>query len=491
MNHGQTKKLMWGLGISDQDAAVIRHASGDSFTLSCFPVGVTPTIEQLEADTPCLIWISKEGWDTMQKLPTADIIHLEVPSRILIMGGEYTLEELESLLECGFTEIIKPPITEDRAHEVLRSAIETQNLYQDIMHMTREICLERELLERKNDMLSFIVSFLEKVTQHLNPSEILRAAQTELAKLLPVTAVNAICWTPQQTDNIHASIYVSTGEKNSVSLAWSDLLKEHAQRAIGDALLTTDMYYVGSSDHNTLPKADNLLALKLEHGDECFGVIMVQCEAQPLLGKDQIQILRSAIQHLTLGLKNAMLYTVAQHNADIDGLTQLYNRRHFDVRLKEEDARHRRYGHSMCLLILDIDNFKHVNDHYGHLTGDTVLNTIGEILVESLRTSDYIARFGGEEFAVILPCTAASHATVLAERIRMEIEAHGFVAENGILNTTASIGVACIDLTRDESPIEMIRRADSALYRAKHEGKNQVQILYPDNSLLVAGGYAS
>jgi diguanylate cyclase (GGDEF)-like protein len=489
--NGQTKKLMWGLGISDKDAEVIRHAAGDQFALTCFPVGITPSVDQLEADKPCLLWISKQGWDAFKALPASATAHIDVASRILIMGGNYDLAELESLLECGFAEIIKPPITEDRAREVLLSAVETQNLYQDIVHMTREICMERELLERKNDVLSFLVSFLEKVTQHLDPAEILRAAQSELATLLPVSAINAICWPPQSSENVHATIYVASNNKNDTTYTWTEKLKSHAEQLLGNGVVSIDMNYMGSTATNIEPDPEKLLAVNLEYGGSKFGVVMVQCSDHPQLGKDQIQVLQSAISHLTLGLNNAMLYTAAQHNADFDGLTKLYNRRHFDTRLLEENTRHRRYGHSLCLLIADIDNFKKINDTYGHLAGDAVLRDLGRILEQSLRTSDYIARFGGEEFAVLLPCTSISHATTLAERIRAQIQEHAFATDKGILNTTASIGVACIDLSKDESPVEIIRRADAALYRAKREGKNQVTVLYPTSSLLLAEGYAT
>ncbi|WP_197498792.1 sensor domain-containing diguanylate cyclase [Halodesulfovibrio spirochaetisodalis] len=489
--NGQTKKLMWGLGISNEDAEVIRQAAGDRFALISFPVGVTPSINQLEADEPCLLWISKQGWDSLKKLPSESTAHIDVSSRILIMGGDYDLAELESLLECGFTEIIKPPITKQRARNVLLSAVETQNLYQDIMHMTREICLEREILERKNNMLGFLVSFLEKVTQHLDPAEILRAAQNELATLLPVSAINAVCWSPQDTENIHATVYVSGSKKDQTSRAWTHELTQRAEHILGDSIVSLDMEYMGTVSDDVMPRAESLLAVDLEHRDSPFGVVMVQCNDTPQLGKDQIQVLQSAISHLTLALNNAMLFTAAQHNADIDGLTQLYNRRHFDKRLQEEDTRHRRYGHSLCLMIADIDNFKNINDTYGHLAGDLVLKDLSQILADSLRTSDYIARFGGEEFAVLLPCTSASHATILAERIRIQIENHGFCTDNGVIKTTASIGVACINLTTVEPPVEIIRRADAALYQAKHEGKNKVTVLYPDNSLLLAGGYAT
>ena len=491
MNNGQSKKLMWGLGISDQDADVIRQAAGNEFGLRCFPVGVTPDVAELENDAPAILWISKSGWDELQKLPSAERVHLEVASRILIMGGDYDLAELESLLECGFTEIIKPPITTERARTVLHAAIETQNLYQDIMHMTREICLERELLERKNTMLSFIVSFLERITRHLDPVEIIHAAQSELAKLLPVTSLNAICWTKQQTKNIHANVFVSTSEKNAASIAWTNHLKTHAQQLLGDALLTVDMNYVGCSESDILPQKESLLAINLEHGTECFGAIMLQCAEQPQLGKDQIQIIQSAVSHLTLALNNAMMFKAAEYNAETDGLTGLFNRRHFDQRLIEEDSRHRRYGHSMCLLITDIDNFKQINDSFGHLVGDSILQEFASILADSLRTSDYIARFGGEEFAILLPCTPARQGIMLAERLRDKIEQHAFSTEKGILNITTSIGVACLDTNHTESPVEIIRRADNALYNAKHEGKNQTSILYSDESLFVAGGYAS
>lgn len=154
----------------------------------------------------------------------------------------------------------------------------------------------------------------------------------------------------------------------------------------------------------------------------------------------------------------------------IDVLTGLANRRGFDERIREEVARSERYGHPLSLLMIDIDDFKRVNDASGHAAGDEALRTVASQIEKSIRSIDTAARYGGEEFAVILPETAIAGAAVVAERIRGRVA--GVVSPHPL---TVSIGVA--ELTRSgEAPFELVNRADAALYRAKVAGKNRLDL---------------
>lgn len=156
-----------------------------------------------------------------------------------------------------------------------------------------------------------------------------------------------------------------------------------------------------------------------------------------------------------------------------DGLTQLYNARHFHVRLTEEIARTVRYKHPLSILLLDIDNFKRYNDRYGHLAGDKVLAALGQVILECIRCTDSAFRYGGEEFTVILTETADEGAMIVAERIREKFEAEAFSPEpDTITRNTGSIGVA--QYRPGEDVKSMIRRADTAMYAAKRQGKNRV-----------------
>jgi len=161
-----------------------------------------------------------------------------------------------------------------------------------------------------------------------------------------------------------------------------------------------------------------------------------------------------------------------------DHLIGIYNRRYLDRKITEEIARSRRYGVPLSMMLLDIDHFKAVNDKYGHQIGDEVLKGLGRLLVEKIRDIDIIARYGGEEIAILLPQTAGSYAFDLAERLRQAIEKTVMVPANENehhvdISITASIGVAEFDSQVSDSRI-FIQRSDEALYQAKHEGRNRV-----------------
>jgi len=161
-----------------------------------------------------------------------------------------------------------------------------------------------------------------------------------------------------------------------------------------------------------------------------------------------------------------------------DDLTGLLSSRSFFSELRREAARARADDRPFCVLMMDLDHFKRVNDTYGHLTGSKTLEELGACIVKNLRSGDAAARFGGEEFAAFLLDAELPQALVAAERIRSEVEKHDFsVVRRGTSDqkhrVTISIGVSSFP---DDSldPIELVEMADSALYRAKHEGRNRV-----------------
>jgi diguanylate cyclase (GGDEF)-like protein len=162
----------------------------------------------------------------------------------------------------------------------------------------------------------------------------------------------------------------------------------------------------------------------------------------------------------------------------IDSLTGLANRRHFDNTLAQEWADCKRYGFPLSMIMLDVDQFKQYNDHYGHLQGDECLRTISQILKSSLgRAHDLVARYGGEEFACILPNCPFLGAKALAENIRAKLFANAIAHANSSIApvVTVSLGVSsCIPQT-DLDATELVRMADAQLYKAKVLGRNQVQ----------------
>jgi diguanylate cyclase (GGDEF)-like protein len=161
-----------------------------------------------------------------------------------------------------------------------------------------------------------------------------------------------------------------------------------------------------------------------------------------------------------------------------DFLTGLFNRRQFDKVLQQEWGRMKRYGSQFALLLLDIDHFKQVNDRFGHQAGDEVLRKIAEILRAEVRVEDVVARFGGEEFAIIALNVHSKRARDLADRLRETVEASPMPA--GVDQVTISIGSAATsDMTRRDHEEDLIACADKALYIAKERGRNRVEV-FPD-----------
>ncbi len=174
------------------------------------------------------------------------------------------------------------------------------------------------------------------------------------------------------------------------------------------------------------------------------------------------------------------LLAEVQTMATIDWLTNLYNRRHFFRLGEEEIARARRYRHDISVIMIDIDHFKAVNDTYGHSVGDEVLCAIAKRILAGLRQSDIAGRYGGEEFALVLPETdLPSAAEIVAERLRDTIASRPIETAEGPLHITISVGVAGVDVLH-ENLLDALSRADSGLYAAKHAGRNRVILWTPE-----------
>jgi diguanylate cyclase len=154
-----------------------------------------------------------------------------------------------------------------------------------------------------------------------------------------------------------------------------------------------------------------------------------------------------------------------------DALTDLENRRAFDEDLGQRFAEWRRNGTEFCLAMLDVDHFKRINDAHGHPAGDEVLKGLARVLAASVREMDVVGRLGGEEFAVLLPCTSLAEGQGVAERLRRSIEETRFAWKDIVLPVTVSVGLANVRIVSD--PAELVNQADRALYAAKKAGRNR------------------
>ncbi|MGD8784909.1 MAG: GGDEF domain-containing protein [Thioalkalispiraceae bacterium] len=188
--------------------------------------------------------------------------------------------------------------------------------------------------------------------------------------------------------------------------------------------------------------------------------------------EDEMESIENLIYHLVYPLRNAIAYQKALQAAQMDSLTGIHNRAAMDNSLNREVELSHRHDTPLSLLIIDIDHFKRVNDSLGHTAGDTVLKSMAKCIQETMRTSDMLFRYGGEEFALLLSGTDIEGARQVGERIRNAVQTYPFVFDGKDLDLSVSIGVA--SLGRSESAHRLFDRADAALYQAKKAGRNQV-----------------
>ena len=202
---------------------------------------------------------------------------------------------------------------------------------------------------------------------------------------------------------------------------------------------------------------------------------------KPIRYRELMLRLKRVLKERQLSIDRAKMLKTLEKLAITDGLTRLYNLRHFYKQLEIEIDRCNRYGHSLALLLLDIDHFKKCNDTYGHLEGDKVLIKLGQIIKVCLRTMDSAYRYGGEEFTIILPETTGKEANNVAERISASVESERFSTEAGEdFSITISIGVT--EYFKEEQLSTFIHRADQAMYKSKAKGRNRISFLAAENA---------
>jgi diguanylate cyclase (GGDEF)-like protein len=213
-----------------------------------------------------------------------------------------------------------------------------------------------------------------------------------------------------------------------------------------------------------------------EEGDRVIGIVSVS-RGDRAFTTGERELFSYLTNQASVSVENVDLHETVQRQAVTDELTGLFNHRRFQEVMTAEVERARRYGHELGLIMLDIDNFKQINDTYGHLQGDEVLREVAHVLRQSSREIDEPARYGGEEMAVALPQTDLEGAYQFAERVRRRIEALAMPLPDGqgVLRVTASFGAASLNAAGGVDKDALVGAADSALYQAKRSGKNRTE----------------
>lgn len=272
--------------------------------------------------------------------------------------------------------------------------------------------------------------------------------------------------------------YFHFGENSATSIEEATLkdldrnfsrLTEHPDTIIQDADDDTD------GDDEELPNA----AVPLIFQERLIGVLQVTAaDHARVWGENEILLLRTVANQVAVAVNHASLFAQIQRQALTDALTGCYNRRSFEMQLDREIQVARRQHQPLSLIMLDLDRFKQLNDSVGHDAGDAALRKLADCFKHDLRAVDWAARFGGDEFALILPQAYAEGARIVAERLRARIAT---IEIPGFGNLSASLGIATFPL-QGPSRTDLVVAADAALYSAKRAGRNRVCVFEPDNS---------
>lgn len=225
--------------------------------------------------------------------------------------------------------------------------------------------------------------------------------------------------------------------------------------------------------------SQSVLIVPLKIGSKLIGVLSAQSYQPYAYSESDLEMLELLGANAAIALENARLFAEVQELAITDPVTGLFNRRRFLELAEQEFNRSIRYQRNLSAIMLDIDNFKVVNDTFGHTIGDQVLIELAKVCQSGVRQVDILARYGGEEFIVLLPETNAQEAEMIAERLRANTESNSFTTSAGPLHITISLGVAEMEKSC-ESLSELVDRADFAQYASKDAGRNRVTCWSPD-----------
>ncbi|MSO84261.1 MAG: diguanylate cyclase, partial [Acidobacteria bacterium] len=222
------------------------------------------------------------------------------------------------------------------------------------------------------------------------------------------------------------------------------------------------------------------LAVPLACRNRTFGVLIgldpLPSATPPSLGTSVLAVIRTVLEPAAIALDNSLAFQKSEALSVTDDLTGLSNSRYLNLVLRREEKRSVRSGKPLSVLFIDMDGFKNVNTHHGHLAGSRALVEAAEVIRSCARETDVVARFGGDEFSLILPDTGREGAVSVAERIRDRLRAFAFLEADGLsLHLTASIGIACLpDI--DGGAETLLKAADQAMYQVKDSGKDGIHI---------------
>ncbi len=374
---------------------------------------------------------------------------------VILVTGHANVETAIYALKNGARDYLVKPINHDEFKHTVALCVEQRRLLDENLELKRLINL-------------FQAS--QSIANCLEIERIYTLVVDALAKELGVS--QAIGFFPESDDLVPKEMR-GFDKMNGEKLG--DLLYPFIQQQknnTGNVIARIDKELLSSWG---IEEDKNGMLIFIRSKNQLQGIVVLFSEPGTDFSSDiNIKNLHFLMDQSSLAFDNAVRYAMARNLVNIDELTGLYNYRFLDIALEREIKRTERYASNLSLIFMDLDLFKNVNDTHGHLIGSKVLKEVGMLLKKMTREVDFVFRYGGDEFTIILVETGIAGAAIVSERIRRAIEAHEFLSDEGFrIRITACLGYACYP-DDSKSKTELLELSDRAMYHGKLSGKNSV-----------------
>jgi diguanylate cyclase (GGDEF)-like protein len=328
--------------------------------------------------------------------------------------------------------------------------------------------------------LSILMDIVKTANSILEPRKVIELVIEKVRLLVPSEAWSILLADEQRQElSFELALGVKGRDLSSARVKFGEGVAGWVAQTGKPAIVNdarNDPRFTDKFDAKTQFQTRSILCAPLVSRGRTIGVVEVINRVGGSFTRADLDLLLTLMEPCAIAIENAILFQRTEQLTITDDLTKLFNSRYLNLYLGREIKRCKRHGIPLSVIFLDLDGFKGINDNYGHLAGSGTLAEVGQILARVVRESDILARYGGDEFVVVLPETPASGALVIAERLRRAIEEHSFLRNQGLdARLSASFGISTYP-DHALSPEGLIQKADQAMYRVKEREKNSIEV---------------
>jgi diguanylate cyclase (GGDEF)-like protein/PAS domain S-box-containing protein len=340
-----------------------------------------------------------------------------------------------------------------------------------------------EELKERNQDLSTLYEVGLSMTKGLDNEEIIRGLMKQIENFKGIDLVYLLLFNEEPQKDIfyfygadERILHSSEVTRAPSGVFINEILEQKNTLYLPDHEEKEILQWLAVEEPSLPAEMHTYLGIPLLQGKDLTGIMIVASKKVDAFNQKQIQLFETVASQISITLQNVKMFERMKELAIIDELTGIYNRRFFYMAANKEIERSKRYKKALSLILIDIDHYKDVNDHYGHMAGDKVLQKITQYIQKELRSADIFARYGGEEFLILLSDTTGQDAVLVAERIRTTIKSLHVRYNEEEITVTISLGVTQMTAERNTLQ-ELIAVVDQALYGAKQKGRNRVEYL--------------